>query len=496
MKKILLLFSTLVSAAVISVSAKPVSPELPDWLQDKAHVWVTSYTSVIFPDRAPLYNYYYEDGDSIIDGKNCTLVRFDGWKGAFEDWNPYKKTLAYFIEDNKYYVNANVDSQDCTFDLSMDFNLKPGDVLSETQLEVLFVDSVPVNGSNHKRIAFKDADSNSPSAKMIGAWVNGIGASDDYIDYHLSDMPSNGETVNFCGYYENGECVFTYEDFFQPYHQDYTQTVTTDKVWEYCQRGGYHDKENSKSYLKIKVQLLKFDGTVSYLDHDYLRFKMFKTKNYIRDDNQDWILLNEEDEDMTMGYCREEDGKVYDLLYDNKLAMDLSTCTDPTLFSEIKIYDWSMPENSIWNYPLWIYADDETDDYEVHYFNPIEIGGSECKVQALDGFCNNTTYADCVRFIQGIGVDQNAMLAAPCFYFLTGEPHETSFPSFDSWLGRVYDASGDVIWESKDYELGVSSIKNDSDYENSRIYDLMGREVKSMQPGGIYIRNGKKFIGR
>ena len=487
MKKFLLLFLALVSMTVVSVSAKPAAPKLPDDLKNKSKVWVSAISNPVFyPDREPYYKYYYEDGDTVVDGKECKIIRSNTWNIINDEFVPRHGVNALYVEDNKYYCKWGVD-KDGKFSLEMDFNLKPGDVVGENQNVVKSIDTVEVNGVPRKRISFSNQ----------GAWVESVGMSDYSFGFYEVVLPSNGQSTDFCGYYENGECVFSYEDFFQPYHQDYTQTVTTDKVWEYCQRGGYHD-ENSKFYPKIKAQLLKFDGTVSYLDHEYYRFKMVKTKNYIRDDNQDWILLNEEDEDMTMGYCREEDGKVYDLLYDNKLAMDLSTCTDPALFSEIKIYDWSIPENSIWNYPLWIMnGTDDYDDYEVYYFNPIEIGGSECKVQALDGFCNNTTlYPDCVSFIQGIGVDQNGMLAAPCFHYMTGEPHETRFPGSDSWLGRVYDASGEVIWECKDYELGVGSIKNDSDYENSRIYDLMGSEVKSMQPGGIYIRNGKKFIGK
>ncbi|MDE6297103.1 MAG: hypothetical protein K2L89_04580, partial [Muribaculaceae bacterium] len=44
----------------------------------------------------------------------------------------------------------------------------------------------------------------------------------------------------------------------------------------------------------------------------------------------------------------------------------------------------------------------------------------------------------------------------------------------------------------------TSEVKELSDAPNniSKTYDLYGREVKTILPGSVYIRNGKKFVGR
>ena len=73
------------------------------------------------------------------------------------------------------------------------------------------------------------------------------------------------------------------------------------------------------------------------------------------------------------------------------------------------------------------------------------------------------------------------------------------WPDFDrtSTLRQIEDLEGNVIfkpWEALD---GVDDIHPDyNSASDTRIFDMRGSEVKTTLPGGVYIRAGRKFIGR
>ena len=63
-------------------------------------------------------------------------------------------------------------------------------------------------------------------------------------------------------------------------------------------------------------------------------------------------------------------------------------------------------------------------------------------------------------------------------------------------LRNVYDLDGKVLYMGADVEVpsfaGIDSME--SEEEDAPIYDMMGRLVSTMVRGGIYIRDGKKFV--
>lgn len=86
---------------------------------------------------------------------------------------------------------------------------------------------------------------------------------------------------------------------------------------------------------------------------------------------------------------------------------------------------------------------------------------------------------------------------------------DTSYTDANGTVGETYEYcvttvfSGGESRGSKEYtalfgSTGVDSIEADTtdNDENAPIYDLTGRRVKSMVPGGFYIRNHKKIIGK
>ena len=69
-------------------------------------------------------------------------------------------------------------------------------------------------------------------------------------------------------------------------------------------------------------------------------------------------------------------------------------------------------------------------------------------------------------------------------------------------LRNVYDLEGKVLYKGADIEVppfgGIDGMEagDEADRSDAHILDMLGRRVTSMARGGIYIRDGKKFIGR
>lgn len=268
---------------------------------------------------------------------------------------------------------------------------------------------------------------------------------------------------------------------------DYRQTVSTDKVWQYY---GYGD-----AYTFLYGHYARFDGTLNLLDNVYSRFCIFKTCKYSSEDGMDNkeinTLIEEYERNATLGYMREESGKVYELFYNGSPLTDPEGVTDASLLSEQKVYDWSLPQGATWDY----YASGETVPFTVEYLEPVEIGGRECKTQVLVDDVYPAAAA--VRLIEGIGVNENGSLANVNLVTLTGAGNNQECPSYGSWLGCVTGTDGEVIYKTGFYlpNLGVGNISDDAcGKADGKIYNLMGREVKEMIPGTIYIRNGKKIF--
>lgn len=127
--------------------------------------------------------------------------------------------------DAKVYVWNESDNQEVSL---YDFDLKEGDVfcdIGEDRLMVVSVDTIEVCGVSRKRIAFipewyigfyKDFYNGEYNGKdpkyWIVCWVEGIGSSNSPMDYSDWYVTGPRHTMQEC--YFNGECIFTYDDFF------------------------------------------------------------------------------------------------------------------------------------------------------------------------------------------------------------------------------------------------------------------------------------------
>lgn len=383
-------------ASTLTSFASSETFQLPDSLKSQEKVWVTETTGdyEIFPGVFPFYNYYYYYGTALINGHDCQLYSVD--YGNFDQGKEsFTRSLAegaYYYEDNNLYIKQRNSQRpdDFSFLLYMDFNLAPGDsIISLNPYEpdnsisflVKFIDFVEVNGVARKRIAFASGNDGNSSQiplinkQMIGAWVEGVGKSSSFLGYELQETPSNGQNTAFYGYFENGKCVFTHEDFMQPYTGS---RITT-------------------SFVKIFER-----PAPDVIDDSYPQ--IFALSGETMDiEDVEWIVT-----------APLKNGDTYKI----SVIPEGLNCIMPPIVEDVE-FDLN-PDRLI----------------------PIRL------------VCNFTKFK----------------------VIYQTEPLEAI------WFPMIDDLSG------------IQTLRDKEVFTHSPLFDLMGREVTSPQPGSVYIRNGKKFI--
>lgn len=152
-------------------------------------------------------------GDTIAKNRECKRVHFQYYTTEMEKFNDYYE--AAYEEDGKLYTAVGSDDG---FALLLDFNLSKGDVARRFYVDVdedwtpnVFIDAVDtieVRGNEYRRL------------KLTGSyfgnkvyWVEGIGANCEgwftIFDKHNADFTYMLEC------YDNGELVFTKDDFYK-----------------------------------------------------------------------------------------------------------------------------------------------------------------------------------------------------------------------------------------------------------------------------------------
>lgn len=256
----------------------------------------------------------------------------------------------------------------------------------------------------------------------------------------------------------------------------YIKTIEEDKIWEYK-----HGDGGGGSY---SIEYYKFDGsTIEFNGNVYSPFVRFKSEVYDKDGN--YISTN--DNIYTSCFLREEDGKVFELFYklseSYEVLDDSDKIENPDLIAEFVIYDWNLPEGYDWNYYTQMNG---FETWRVNYSEPVMLNdGSEAKVMVL-GYTNGEFPPQIVKFIEGLGVDNNGYLGNVSFAFVTGFAYIR--------LKSVCRTDGEVIYTTSDSNA-INEIKSETDNQHNRMFDIFGCEILQPARGQIYIQNGKKIIG-
>ena len=67
------------------------------------------------------------------------------------------------------------------------------------------------------------------------------------------------------------------------------------------------------------------------------------------------------------------------------------------------------------------------------------------------------------------------------------------------YFNNLYDLDGNIIYKGADIRIdtgGTAVTSSQADKSSDIYYDIMGRRIDRVLPGSVYIRDGKKFIGR
>ncbi len=365
------------------------------------------------------------DGDTIVDGHVCEILFHTNNESS---WEPV------LLEENK--IIYKYDDTTKEFLPLMDFNLHAGDRAGDWG-SVLFEDEVEVDGSIRRRLAIGN-EGESP----LAYWVEGIGGSKDYwvtpFDKHIGAYSYMTEC------HENGERVFTQEDFCKVGSPAYLPVLTEGRMWKlsYTYRGSRQDIPDA--YMTITV-----DGD-SIVDGKICKKLLVDYRTLVSAVYPKYIVAYEKG---GKAYMIDEDGEEH-------LIMDMS-----------------------------LHEGDAVDEVQtVLEEDYIEIDGIRRKRLMIDSGIDHIDGEYLYYMVEGVGLSKDE-------FVFTGLIDENIY--FHRLLA-CYD-DGKCIFSTADFDKeGTSGMTYPpviSPTDNS-IYDLQGRKRSCIMKGEIFIRNGKKYIKR
>ena len=107
---------------------------------------------------------------------------------------------------------------------------------------------------------------------------------------------------------------------------------------------------------------------------------------------------------------------------------------------------------------------------------------------------DNGEYGSTFYAVEGVGFMNGNLL------FPESGIHKASVDSCQYKFNHVRTKNWTYLFEERDVTASVIEVRDNSELHESKtseaIYDLMGRQIKEPAPGQVFIRNGRKFIGR
>ena len=412
---IMLYFST---ASIFSQEAyKPLLTEGKVW-----EVVTTNTTPIDHDDEV---SHIKVCGDTIIDGHVCkTLVHVNNEYVRKSVLREDNKIIYYYDESTKAFLPL------------MDFNLHEGDKVGDWG-NVLSEDYVEVNDIAYRRLAI-----GYEGEASLAYWVEGIGASKDYwithFDMHIGEYSYMQECC------ENGECIFTQDDFSEAGCQAYQPVLAEGRMWKlsYSYRDSRQDTPDA--YMTITV-----DGD-SIVDGKTCKKLLVDYRNLVEVVYPKYIV------------AYESNGRVYRIDEDGERhpVMDMSLHKGD-VFDDINVV--------------------LKEDY-------IVIDGVRRKRLMIDSGVDHTNGEYIYYMVEGIGLNKDEFVSL-------GLIDENIF--FHRLIA-CYDY-GKCIFSATDFDKEDTSGMT---YHNvvlptdNSIYDLQGRTRRDIMKGEIFIRNGKKYIKR
>ncbi len=208
---------------------------------------------------------------------------------------------------------------------------------------------------------------------------------------------------------------------------------------------------------------------------------------------------------------REEDGKLFFLLPEELREDSYWSHADKYYGYNVRNHGWEIPlcdyncsvgESFLSFVGFWI------EELTVQEVQEVEICGKKRKGFGLD---NGSYYLDgnLPSIIEGIGIVSGLPYGLQEHLMTTKPPLKVSgmrMPYYDWWpfpsgmpyrLYRIEDENDNILFEDNPLFkviTGLESLEGENTSMDHTVYDLHGQRVSTPQPGGVYIRDGKKFV--
>jgi len=282
-----------------------------------------------------------------------------------------------------------------------------------------------------------------------------------------------------------------------------------DRVWEYF---SYEYKEN---YTECALERYGFDW------HEEVNGKIYKrcilldrtswrTPDRVMGDYYNTTDVRTEKIGECVALFREEDSRIWILfdtdaesLHYSPAPYDKITTLHPSPFEEKLLFDFGAKFGEVIDCFMNSYAEDwMLTQAEVAAVEEVPV---ESKVRrkltlsnvAGTNWSNNLSIFIHSEWLEGVGnIGKGGMLLFGGVQW----PEPDCYCGHGGYFNNLYDLDGNVIYKGADIRIGsngVNAVASDSETGKSdAIYDLMGHSVKRVLPGSVYIRYGKKFVGK
>lgn len=392
-------------------------------LLTKGKIWEVVTTNTNPTDCEDRVSYITLYGDTIVGGHACKILLHTNdeytWKSVLMEDN---KTIYHYDESAKMFLPL------------MDFNLHEGDKVGDWGC-ILWEDYVEVNNISHRRLAIGYEDK-----APLAYWVEGIGASKDYwitlFDKHIGEYSYMTECM------ENGECIFTQEDFSKDSCQIYLPVLVNGRTWKLSYTNRDTREDLPDTYMTITV-----DGD-SIVDGKICKKLLVDYRTLVSAVYPQYIVAYENNGKI---YRIDEEGEEY-------LVMDMSIHKGD-VFDGVKVV--------------------LKEDYMM-------IGGKRHKLLMIDSGFDHVNGEYQYYEVEGIGLSKdefvNMGLMDENIYF-----HR---------LIACYD-NGKCIFSAADFPKNETSRLTMSTIirlKDGTMHDIHGRKCNDIIKGEIFIQNGKKYI--
>lgn len=209
---------------IATIDAESYKPILSD-----GKSWIVEEVYLTFVQEHPLASRLirYEVGENVtVNDKQAKTVR-----GEYLEEGHASFEYTFIEEDGKLYLYDVGWSYSLLplIDMTLDLNEPVTDPYSSAEMKAIEVNAKTVNGSQRKELvmAYRSGTSISPDC-VVATWVEGVESSSDDFIYPFPKPTGSYYYRHLLECYDNGELIFTNEDFSYPI-AGIINPVTTEK---------------------------------------------------------------------------------------------------------------------------------------------------------------------------------------------------------------------------------------------------------------------------